>query len=447
MVLHGHSPQFYTYVPLNTEAQEIRAITLHPGSFSDEIACDIRQVSLDDDPVYEALSYTWGSLDDMVAIKLNGSTFLITQNFESALRHLRTYSVGAGGKPIWIDAVCINQTDTVERNSQVQIMATIYKKACCVRAWLGEESDDSSLVMNFLSAAERLVSSNGTGKGDALSGRARKWICQALYDPKYDRTVRALRSFSHREYWFRLWICQELAFSSNLTIFHCGKGVITHIALKVFMLAIHDALQNSCRAGRFYEWLLPTIYPWVEAFRRRGKVSSIFDFSPLETIEFHRDLRSTDPRDKIYGLVGLIDTLRESSYKIDYDLSVQEIYRHFFEVIVTEHESLNIICASDIQDPSNQLPSWCPDWSINQSHDVDPRLGLGPSKDIYNASGCCKPKTGFVSCGDDIHLLVAEGWCIDRIQRLSGPFLSCRRPVTFKGSIADWATIFDFLKL
>ena len=436
----------YTYAPLNTEIREIRVVDLHPGEFSDEIICDIRHVSLDNDPVYQALSYTWGSLNDSATIQLNGFTFSITRNLESAIRHLRPRSKKARNPPLWIDSICINQADIAERNAQVQYMANIYKKAPSVCAWLGEEEDDSSLAMEFLSTAEKLVFTGKTSPGEDRGKRAELWVCEVLHDPQCGKTIDALKKLSKREYWSRLWICQELASSERMTIFRCGNHVISRIAWLVLIQATHDALQNPRRPSNFYEWLLPTIYPWVMEYQRRGTVSSIFDFSAPEVVEYHRDLLSTDPRDKIYGLVGLIDAFRETAYTIDYGLSVEEVYRHFCELIVSEYGSLNIICATDVQDAEHGLPSWCPDWSTNQSGDVDPRLGLGLGAAIYHASGDSKPMSQFISIEDN-HFLIAQGWCIDRIQRLSGPFLSCRRPVTFGGSVADWAQVLDFFEI
>ena len=64
-------------------------------------------------------------------------------NLESALRHLRHESEEL---VIWVDALCINQKDLAEKNSQVQKMASVFRQAKMVICWLGEETDDSHLA-------------------------------------------------------------------------------------------------------------------------------------------------------------------------------------------------------------------------------------------------------------------------------------------------------------
>lgn len=80
------------YTPLSVERREIRVALLHPGRWSDEVSCELSTVSLDDGPVYEALSYVWGDPQDTVPIELNGHVFQATRNLRSALRRLRSAS-------------------------------------------------------------------------------------------------------------------------------------------------------------------------------------------------------------------------------------------------------------------------------------------------------------------------------------------------------------------
>ncbi|EON70018.1 hypothetical protein W97_09284 [Coniosporium apollinis CBS 100218] len=110
-------------------------------------------------PVYEALSYTWGSTDNRETAYVESSaslspssgpitaTIQIGQNLASALRHLRYQ---AEARVLWIDAMCINQEDIAERNEQVQRMATIYRLAYRVVVWLGPETGNSKLAISTL---------------------------------------------------------------------------------------------------------------------------------------------------------------------------------------------------------------------------------------------------------------------------------------------------------
>lgn len=78
---------------------------------------------------YVALSYTWGKEDATEEIIVNGVPVKIRPNLESALRALRDKAPIRAGMKIWIDALCINQDDTDERNAQVPRMREIYQRA------------------------------------------------------------------------------------------------------------------------------------------------------------------------------------------------------------------------------------------------------------------------------------------------------------------------------
>ena len=65
---------------------EIRLLALHAGRAPDPIVCSLKAVVLDERPVYEALSYTWGDPDITKEICVNGTQFDVTVNLENALR-------------------------------------------------------------------------------------------------------------------------------------------------------------------------------------------------------------------------------------------------------------------------------------------------------------------------------------------------------------------------
>ncbi|KAH6715591.1 heterokaryon incompatibility, partial [Leptodontidium sp. MPI-SDFR-AT-0119] len=104
------------------------------------LQCYLTVVSLLQDPrdlKYQALSYTWGKADGSnLKIWVNGVLVPVRRNLLCALRVLRADPM-AGSLPIWIDALCINQQDVLERGHQVDMMGVIYRGAQRVIAWLG----------------------------------------------------------------------------------------------------------------------------------------------------------------------------------------------------------------------------------------------------------------------------------------------------------------------
>ena len=129
------------YCPL-TKSDDIRILTVRHGTGDNPIECwltthsltasrnkDVTDGSRESDVAsYEALSYHWGEGEATLSIKIlfqklfPPGIFKVRQNLHSALKQLRL-----PGRPrlLWIDAICINQKDTHERNSQVSLMARI----------------------------------------------------------------------------------------------------------------------------------------------------------------------------------------------------------------------------------------------------------------------------------------------------------------------------------
>lgn len=126
----------YDVSKVNCSQRETRVIHLLPGPWDDEIRCELHTISLNAQPIYEALSYVWGDPDITREILLDGIGFKVTKNLAAALRRLRNQTKKG---VIWIDAICINQQDKREKTMQVRMMGAIYENCEEVFLWLGDE--------------------------------------------------------------------------------------------------------------------------------------------------------------------------------------------------------------------------------------------------------------------------------------------------------------------
>ncbi|KAK4183149.1 heterokaryon incompatibility protein-domain-containing protein, partial [Podospora australis] len=235
----------------------------------------------------EALSYVWGSEYNLtpIYIKSDDGTnqhLLITENLRIALLHLRDPLLE---RVLWIDAICINQHDDQEKSHQVQSMANIYASASRVTVWLGEAGDDSDKALEMLrNAAEQQIGSS------------------ADTEKKQHQAVLALL----RRPWFqRIWVLQEVA-AARHTVIKCGLSEIDGYA---FYLGL-NALQLTYDAE--FQGLIPSISYLLQGtvFRLRRQLNSVGKFSlgirPLaELIDMYHTRKTTDPRDKVYALLGM----------------------------------------------------------------------------------------------------------------------------------------------
>ncbi|KAH0538169.1 hypothetical protein FGG08_005227 [Glutinoglossum americanum] len=145
----------YVYKPLDllSHRQEIRLLVLQPGSYTDELQCEIEYAALSSIPHYEALSYTWAgdcgnsSFSGRIRCLPSGKLIRITGNCEAALRRVRKED---SKRHLWVDAIRIDQYDIKERNHQVNHMKTIFENAFRVVIYLGESTDSSDRLFEYL---------------------------------------------------------------------------------------------------------------------------------------------------------------------------------------------------------------------------------------------------------------------------------------------------------
>ncbi|RMJ16106.1 hypothetical protein BHE90_003000 [Fusarium euwallaceae] len=89
---------------------------------------------------YETLSYAWGSPSDPLHdILVNGQRYRVRQNLYDVLSQFRTSLRYASRVRLWVDAICINQDDGLERATQVKRMKQIYSIAMRTIVWLGKD--------------------------------------------------------------------------------------------------------------------------------------------------------------------------------------------------------------------------------------------------------------------------------------------------------------------
>ena len=123
-----------------------------------------------------------------------------------------------------------------------------------------------------------------------------------------------------------------------------------------------------------------------------------------------RKWQCTDPRDKVYGLLGFVADLEKEDMVIDYKLPVRTVYANAAKMLITKYKSLSFLCQSMLDDhpSSNDLPTWLPDWS-----DGEDILELAQSKlDLPSTCGslpCC------ASFSKDNAVLRVQGVKVDEI--------------------------------
>lgn len=164
---HPRAPTPYDYAPLKS-ARSIRIFHLAPAlPRNSPVVGTLSDVELDTAPYFEALSYVWGTNRTKVSISVDGRDLEVTPNCLDALQGLR-YRFKR--RLLWVDAICIDQKSTAEKNLQVPMMADIYSRASSVLLWLND-------------SGARLPSSSQAMSVIKWIGRFYRWGLLRVYDP------------------------------------------------------------------------------------------------------------------------------------------------------------------------------------------------------------------------------------------------------------------------
>jgi hypothetical protein len=147
----------YSYRPVDsssTGSRGFRLGILHPSAhFPEPITCSLQEFTLDRHPPCEALSYVWGDSKDQAILNILGASLKVTTNLELALRYLRLHDMP---QAIWVDAICIGQSNIEERNQQVRLMKDIYSSCDVDLVWIGESDERTQSAIDTVKRMKSL---------------------------------------------------------------------------------------------------------------------------------------------------------------------------------------------------------------------------------------------------------------------------------------------------
>jgi hypothetical protein len=178
---------------------------------------------------YVALSYLWGPVEPSknVTVLINGEELSVRSNLAAAMRQLEGCPRIKQGFKLWIDMICINQENIPEREAQVRKMKAIYASAWHVVVWLGAEADGSDLAMSTLRYLSRRHRQAPSSKHTDIICPPGWRVATSMRYTAFKRDVHVhLYRLLTRDYWYRLWILQEIALGRNDMPVLCGSSHI-----------------------------------------------------------------------------------------------------------------------------------------------------------------------------------------------------------------------------
>ena len=366
-------------------------------------------------PKYDAVSYCWGEDLTSTLIDCDGSDLCIRKSLSVALPYLADRPKSA--RPLWIDAICLNQEDNDEKAIHVPLMHEIYKNAMRTIVWLGEPDEDTDVALDFMAEVISHLKNGGSSEDIDDFSREQEW--------------KAIREYLRRPWFTRLWALQEFLLSKAIEILCSRKKlrVLKWQTVEKFLDLIrdHDLSTNLLDTPVQPSDFLNSIYvniSFVKAARVTLRELGFIFFPSLLGLMPNRGCH--EPVDKIWALLGLLQPLFVAEIQrkniIDYSDSAKrdywKSYLAFMKLLYAwnVHEFQAAMLRMMMEHPRHVLlPSWCPDFSVNKLGYLSLRVVRSFRAGFQNQkeAGITRFTTELDSATDALSI---NGFCVDEVK-------------------------------
>lgn len=392
------SPPNYVYTSLS-DPEHIRVILLYPRFGFGKVCCRLIQGPHMRTLFYEAISYNWGNPDATEEILIDGCTKLVTKSVHEILT---SYSSLFLPKLLWIDNICINQADQIEKSQQVPLMERIYRSAIFTTVFLGQAPVEDTTIplrydglrprnkdietyfkdarLTFDLLRELHVLQDGALRGSDMS--AYQLFEQLSISKSKQRQWAALLKMLQHPWFDRVWVIQEVALSADVYVRY-GDEIIEWETLANGIKKLHNArhfrlwleLEHTVHLSHMRNTSSSNIvrmHKFREQYRPRnwneysGYNFNSFNLSKVlaESVYF----KATNPRDLIFGLMALC----ENPLQVDYILSVEDVFLNAAKRLIDDRAVHTVLHNSGVGNrlaTTPSLPSWVPDWRNTPKYD------------------------------------------------------------------------------
>ena len=296
------------------QPDSFRLVMLRAGRDDEQLSCSLRETSHSAfQGYYAALSYAWGITELTEYVTCNGYDVLITKNLHSALRRLRQPERDVW---VWCDALCIKQGDDpaslLERAEQLPLMGSIFSSASYVVVDLG---DDNGTLEQAVARMHAILDSDEAPKLRCyLQSDPRAYLGLPGFD---DPMWHALRSFTARPWFRRIWCVQEAVLGRAIRVVFGNYEisfedlydvVYIHMIILIYAARNHQsgtwdtyAYQNSLMSSECFT------DTFVKREERTSTAEGTWSISLCSLLISTMNQRSSDRRDRLYALYGMVD--------------------------------------------------------------------------------------------------------------------------------------------
>ncbi|KAK5680677.1 hypothetical protein LTS10_007610 [Elasticomyces elasticus] len=359
----------YVYRKLDAKRHEIRLLDVLPDTAGKPVRVNIRVVQLP--AAYETISYAWGNPARSGCIEVRmkrrrrwSRQLRVPANTEAALRRMR-YSDRAC--TIWIDAVCINQDDKMERSQQVAIMGKIFASSFGNLVYLGE-LEDVDMAARIESTIDKLFTHARKETDDFRTFQSSLWRERQGLPFEVDEDV---ISFVLNLPWFRrLWVLQEVVMAPRSTAFLGTSRFKIHDMLRALVwwgahfTSYPSGITQGVRCLHSMEYHLS-----YRGHARAPPAQLLFNLLITATV-----FQKSEPRDSVFALLAMMDDRSSSYLSPDYTRSLSETLQSASRLALQESPSI-LRCIA--HRPGDLEQAEVASWAMRADRELD--YGLDPT--------------------------------------------------------------------
>lgn len=463
-ILQGQPYEYSSLASKNGE-RLIRVLRILSKDDERRLKCSLEIIDLNKSPVYDCLSYTWSdplyhqlsadpsnakrqSGDLIKQVECDGKIIPITENLEDALlqfskagyisRHVEGCRENEQGF-IWIDAICINQTDNAEKGVQIAMMDEIYSGARRVIAWLGRCDEHTHPALDIIQRIKSIPLEKRQVTITDFEGPEYQSI---LGDPPISsQKWNDYAAFIQRAWFNRVWVIQEAYLAKHIDVL-CGPHALSweHDIWEVakflrdtnlgtlLMIQVEGTIHPDQKFTTYVNNSLNNQYQ-LEAMKAAAAQKPL---SLERLLAYSRYFQATQAQDHVFGLLGIwkfSQGMKELPQGMKPDYSrfkdpefVAQVFTRYSWFIIQDTGDLNILSLVDDVSTRQQkyLPSWVPDYSVG--FHVHP-LGGVPRPDPEHQRWDASKNLPFeVPLQKDSQKLAVKGFIFDTVKQIAATY-------------------------
>lgn len=245
----------------------------------------------------------------------------MTWSCEKALRAVRHSKFD---RLLWLYLLCIKRNDLEDKTEQVGLMYEIYSRASKVVAYVCDESPETKMALVFLQKLKT----------------AGKFTLEDVMPIDLD-TRRSFQLLFEKPFFSRTRVVQERLLAKEWELF-CGPN-------SAFWPS--SLSQTNIVDVRAPSWVV--------------KNESWYGFTGQDLLRILLNAsryKCSDPRDKIFAMLGLI---YQNNISPDYRVSVESVYTGITAYMIQHCQTMDVLALAGTKGKEFNVPSWVPDWSQN----------------------------------------------------------------------------------